>query len=144
MGSLLGEITILIHKNIFYKYLELRFCFRFIWFLHEVLLKDGSQFLKKNCRKFWTRNRPGDRMRDRYNLNTLPGGSEHELAEFGTDLLSLSFFGVWETVSCTISSIYIFWCFFIIKIWFSPILFITVNVRSGKQRVKTYDKKAIV
>lgn len=22
-------------------------------------------------------------MRDRYNLNTLPGGSEHELAEFG-------------------------------------------------------------
>lgn len=35
------------------------------------------------CRKFWTRNRPGDRMRDRYNLNTLPGGSEHELAEFG-------------------------------------------------------------
>ncbi|OQR76731.1 pre-mRNA 3' end processing protein WDR33-like [Tropilaelaps mercedesae] len=25
--------------------------------------------------KFWTRNRPGDRMRDRYNLNTLPRGS---------------------------------------------------------------------
>ncbi|XP_045472295.1 pre-mRNA 3' end processing protein WDR33 isoform X2 [Harmonia axyridis] len=24
--------------------------------------------------KFWTRNRPGDQMRDKYNLNTLPGG----------------------------------------------------------------------
>lgn len=24
--------------------------------------------------KFWTRNRPGDQMRDRYNLNTLPAG----------------------------------------------------------------------
>ena len=33
--------------------------------------------------KFWTRNRPGDRMRDKYNLNTLPGGSEHELPEYG-------------------------------------------------------------
>nr|XP_042909518.1 pre-mRNA 3' end processing protein WDR33 [Parasteatoda tepidariorum] len=26
--------------------------------------------------KFWTRNRPGDRMRDKYNLNTLPKGQE--------------------------------------------------------------------
>lgn len=26
--------------------------------------------------KFWTRNRPGDKMRDRYNLNLLPGMSE--------------------------------------------------------------------
>jgi polyadenylation factor subunit 2 len=24
--------------------------------------------------KFWTRNRPGDLMRDKYNLNTLPAG----------------------------------------------------------------------
>lgn len=24
--------------------------------------------------KFWTRNRPGDQMRDKYNLNTLPAG----------------------------------------------------------------------
>lgn len=24
--------------------------------------------------KFWTRNRPGDKMRDKYNLNTLPAG----------------------------------------------------------------------
>lgn len=24
--------------------------------------------------KFWTRNRPGDKMRDKYNLNTLPPG----------------------------------------------------------------------
>ena len=29
-----------------------------------------------NCSKFWTRNRPGDRMRDKYNLNLLPKGSE--------------------------------------------------------------------
>lgn len=28
------------------------------------------------CSKFWTRNRPGDKMRDRYNLNLLPGMSE--------------------------------------------------------------------
>ena len=24
--------------------------------------------------KFWTRNRPGDQMRDKYNLNTMPAG----------------------------------------------------------------------
>ena len=30
-------------------------------------------------------------MRDRYNLNTLPGGSEHELPEFGR--FSLDSFG---------------------------------------------------
>lgn len=33
--------------------------------------------------KFWTRNRPGDLMRDKYNLNTLPAGSagidDHEI-----------------------------------------------------------------
>lgn len=28
--------------------------------------------------KFWTRNRPGDTMRDKYNLNTLPYGQEDE------------------------------------------------------------------
>ncbi len=28
--------------------------------------------------KFWTRNRPGDTMRDKYNLNTLPAGQEDE------------------------------------------------------------------
>ncbi|KAL6432888.1 hypothetical protein ACFW04_006322 [Cataglyphis niger] len=35
--------------------------------------------------KFWTRNRPGDLMRDKYNLNTLPAGSagidDHEIAD---------------------------------------------------------------
>ncbi|XP_013777092.1 pre-mRNA 3' end processing protein WDR33-like [Limulus polyphemus] len=31
--------------------------------------------------KFWTRNRPGDRMRDKYNLNTLPRGQD-EAAEY--------------------------------------------------------------
>lgn len=34
--------------------------------------------------KFWTRNRPGDKMRDRYNLNLLPGMSEDGL-EYGED-----------------------------------------------------------
>ncbi|XP_061163198.1 pre-mRNA 3' end processing protein WDR33-like isoform X1 [Saccostrea echinata] len=46
------------------------------------ILATGSN---DHSTKFWTRNRPGDRMRDRYNLNTLPGGSEHELAEFDPD-----------------------------------------------------------
>ena len=31
--------------------------------------------------KFWTRNRPGDHMRDRYNLNTLPFGISDEMAD---------------------------------------------------------------
>ncbi|XP_066598485.1 pre-mRNA 3' end processing protein WDR33 isoform X2 [Prorops nasuta] len=35
--------------------------------------------------KFWTRNRPGDLMRDKYNLNTLPAGAtgidDHEIAD---------------------------------------------------------------
>ncbi|XP_023240322.1 pre-mRNA 3' end processing protein WDR33-like [Centruroides sculpturatus] len=31
--------------------------------------------------KFWTRNRPGDKMRDKYNLNTLPKGQD-ETAEY--------------------------------------------------------------
>jgi len=29
-------------------------------------------------RKFWTRNRPGDKMRDKYNLNVLPTGFEDD------------------------------------------------------------------
>lgn len=36
--------------------------------------------------KFWTRNRPGDLMRDKYNLNTLPAGTggidDHEVGTF--------------------------------------------------------------
>ncbi|XP_054769067.2 pre-mRNA 3' end processing protein WDR33-like [Lytechinus pictus] len=39
--------------------------------------------------KFWTRNRPGDRMRDRYNLNTLPIGTSEDLLEFDDDTTSL-------------------------------------------------------
>lgn len=35
--------------------------------------------------KFWTRNRPGDKMRDRYNLNLLPGMSEDGV-EYGNHL----------------------------------------------------------
>ncbi|XP_077867575.1 uncharacterized protein LOC100375879 [Saccoglossus kowalevskii] len=32
--------------------------------------------------KFWTRNRPGDKMRDKYNLNLLPAGSSIEALEY--------------------------------------------------------------
>ena len=32
-------------------------------------------------RKFWTRNRPGDTLRDKYNLNTLPIGPDGEVIE---------------------------------------------------------------
>ncbi|XP_067851705.1 pre-mRNA 3' end processing protein WDR33 isoform X2 [Heptranchias perlo] len=32
--------------------------------------------------KFWTRNRPGDKMRDRYNLNLLPGMSDEAVGEY--------------------------------------------------------------
>jgi len=43
--------------------------------------------------KFWTRNRPGDLMRDKYNLNTLPAGSagidDHEI---GTLNISKNYF----------------------------------------------------
>ena len=35
--------------------------------------------------KFWTRNRPGDKMRDKYNLNTLPAGVMPEDAELLDD-----------------------------------------------------------
>lgn len=40
--------------------------------------------------KFWTRNRPGDKMRDRYNLNLLPGMSEDGV-EYGEALAHFSF-----------------------------------------------------
>ena len=36
-------------------------------------------------RKFWTRNRPGDRMRDKYNLNVLPTGFEDDYGKFIID-----------------------------------------------------------
>lgn len=38
--------------------------------------------VRLSASKFWTRNRPGDKMRDRYNLNLLPGMSEDGL-EYG-------------------------------------------------------------
>ncbi|TNM97613.1 LOW QUALITY PROTEIN: pre-mRNA 3' end processing protein WDR33 [Takifugu rubripes] len=40
--------------------------------------------------KFWTRNRPGDKMRDRYNLNLLPGMSEDGLEYDDVDLNSVA------------------------------------------------------
>ena len=33
--------------------------------------------------KFWTRNRPGDRMRDKYNLNIMPAGTSEDMLEYG-------------------------------------------------------------
>uniref|UniRef100_A0A669DFE7 WD repeat domain 33 n=1 Tax=Oreochromis niloticus TaxID=8128 RepID=A0A669DFE7_ORENI len=42
--------------------------------------------------KFWTRNRPGDKMRDRYNLNLLPGMSEDGV-EYGEP---------WRTNDCLV------------------------------------------
>nr|XP_046908687.1 pre-mRNA 3' end processing protein WDR33-like [Dermatophagoides farinae] len=47
------------------------------------ILTSGSN--DHTC-KFWTRNRPGDKMRDRYNLNLLPKGVEE--CEDGDDLSS--------------------------------------------------------
>ena len=49
------------------------------------------------CSKFWTRNRPGDKMRDRYNLNLLPGMSEDgmEYGEFSAHSKS-SVFATWR------------------------------------------------
>ena len=50
-----------------------------IWSLdwHPVghILCSGSN--DHTC-KFWTRNRPGDTMRDKYNLNTMPYGQGHD------------------------------------------------------------------
>ncbi len=40
------------------------------------ILCSGSN--DHNC-KFWTRNRPGDTMRDKYNLNTMPAGSAQDV-----------------------------------------------------------------
>ncbi len=38
--------------------------------------------------KFWTRNRPGDRMTDKYNLNTLPAGLQGlDDCDIGKDLI---------------------------------------------------------
>ena len=42
------------------------------------ILCSGSN--DHNC-KFWTRNRPGDSMRDKYNLNTLPASANNETDE---------------------------------------------------------------
>ncbi|KAH9499370.1 WD repeat-containing protein 33 [Bulinus truncatus] len=47
------------------------------------ILASGSN---DHATKFWTRNRPGDEMRDKYNLNTLPMGMmEQELLEYSQE-----------------------------------------------------------
>lgn len=38
--------------------------------------------------KFWSRNRPGDSMRDKYNLNTLPPGQEEDYGNIGDSVES--------------------------------------------------------
>ena len=57
-----------------------------IWSLawHPIghILCSGSN---DHTSKFWTRNRPGDKMRDKYNLNTLPPGVMPEDAELIDD-----------------------------------------------------------
>ncbi len=57
-----------------------------IWSLawHPIghILCSGSN---DHTSKFWTRNRPGDKMRDKYNLNTLPPGVMPEDAELLDD-----------------------------------------------------------
>jgi WD40 repeat protein len=47
------------------------------------ILVSGSN---DHTSKFWTRNRPGDQMRDKYNLNTLPAG----MAGFDDNEIGLS------------------------------------------------------
>ncbi|KAK8785570.1 hypothetical protein V5799_008065, partial [Amblyomma americanum] len=45
--------------------------------IHECLFASGGSdgaIMFWMAGKFWTRNRPGDKMRDKYNLNTLPRG----------------------------------------------------------------------
>lgn len=50
------------------------------------ILCSGSN--DHNC-KFWTRNRPGDTMRDKYNLNTMPAGSANDAEEVETEASSV-------------------------------------------------------
>lgn len=56
--------------------------------------------------KFWTRNRPGDQMRDKYNLNNMPAGvSGLEEMEQGLFLFVSSFSAFEKSVSlmCRVS-----------------------------------------
>ena len=48
--------------------------------------------------KFWSRNRPGDSMRDKYNLNTLPPGQEEDYGNIG-DLVEGSQQGMASSVT---------------------------------------------
>ncbi|KTG47775.1 hypothetical protein cypCar_00021614 [Cyprinus carpio] len=58
--------------------------------VHEGLFASGGSdgsLLFWHAGKFWTRNRPGDKMRDRYNLNLLPGMSEDGV-EYGKEMMA--------------------------------------------------------
>ena len=46
-----------------------------VWHPVGHILTTGSN---DHTVKFWSRNRPGDAMRDKYNLNTLPPGQEED------------------------------------------------------------------
>lgn len=62
--------------HIFIKY------FLFLSFAFQPNAVYILRFFFFSLSKFWTRNRPGDRMRDKYNLNTLPKGQE-DAADYG-------------------------------------------------------------
>lgn len=50
--------------------------------MYPLYMKFDIKSLFSLNSKFWTRNRPGDRMQDKYNLNTLPKGME-DCADYG-------------------------------------------------------------
>lgn len=64
-------------------------------YTETLLLSSSLQFHFDS--KFWTRNRPGDKMRDRYNLNLLPGMSEDGV-EYGEAFVHFTFFEVWYSI----------------------------------------------
>ncbi|XP_023336441.1 pre-mRNA 3' end processing protein WDR33 [Eurytemora carolleeae] len=51
-----------------------------VWHPVGHILTTGSN---DHTVKFWSRNRPGDPMRDKYNLNTLPAGVEEDTGNIG-------------------------------------------------------------
>ena len=58
------------------------------------ILASGSN--DHTC-KFWTRNRPGDKMRDKYNLNLFPKGEDNEYDDSATQSQSSSAIPGFET-----------------------------------------------
>lgn len=65
------------------------------------ILVSGSN---DHTSKFWTRNRPGDQMRDKYNLNTLPAG----MAGFDDNEIGLAHFFYSGKELCDIIKLFVF------------------------------------